>query len=359
MPDQLLKECESLGLFTTRMPRFKQLFFYNFAEGEIWRCMGQATTSSSSRRAAEAYLRSGVRLESTCGISDAWYRYVETHQNLFQDSTAEDTLVPRPKPSHPRPQLDNWQAGVMWNTFQWKQIHSRPRPTKKLPVRAVPLAPSSPLNRPADEALPQATQDKDGIFKHTRSKEAGFSLGLLDEEGSSEGGLADEEDGFEGYLMDEGDGLEGDFTDKEDCLGGGGTAAEVWEDGSAGSQESAVLAIKQESEFGDLGIEGWSMTSSFQSALCRTMDEAERVTFVVLDGFPPSPIPEQEPCLLEPLGPTCLASIFDGALTPVRAESLSEVAEDLVRGGAEEDRMEGIELSQPSQSQVHPGDPGA
>ena len=159
--------------------------------------------------------------------------------------------------------------------------------------------------------------------------------------------------------MDEGDGLEGDFTDKEDCLGGGGTAAEVWEDGSAGSQESAVLAIKQESEFGDLGIEGWSMTSSFQSALCRTMDEAERVTFVVLDGFPPSPIPEQEPRLLEPSGPTGLASIFDGALTPVRAESLSEVAEDLVRGGAEEDRMEGIELSQPSQSQVHPGDPGA
>lgn len=366
MPDQLLEECESLGLFTTRMPRFRQLFFYKFSQGEIWRCMGQATTSSSSRRAAETYLQSGIQLESVCGISDIWYWYVETHQNLFQDSTAEIALIPRPKPSHPRPHLDRWQADIMWNTFRWKKLHSRPRPTKKLPAQAVPLAASSPSNRPEHESSSQATQDMDGIFKHTRSKEVGFSFSSLREEGSSEGGSADEEDGSEGGLMDEGDGLEaglmneeggsGDnFMDDEDCLGGGDTAAEVWGDGSGGSQESAVLVIKQESEYGDLGIEAWSMTSSFQSALGRTVDEAERATFVVLDGFPPSPIPEHKPRLSELSGLTSLVSVFGEAVPVTHTKSLAEVAEDPAEGVAEEDQMEGIELSQSSQSQVCSG----
>ena len=72
-PAWFIEECEALGLFTVRMPAFAQVFFYKFTTGEISNQADQPTSSSSSKRAAEAYLISGIQLESTCGVSDVWY----------------------------------------------------------------------------------------------------------------------------------------------------------------------------------------------------------------------------------------------------------------------------------------------
>jgi len=39
-------KCDGLGLFQTRMPRFSQIFFYNFEEREVVQELGQLRTGS-------------------------------------------------------------------------------------------------------------------------------------------------------------------------------------------------------------------------------------------------------------------------------------------------------------------------
>ena len=78
------KECDRLGLFQTRMPRFSQVFFYDFEGQEVAQESGQSRNGRVvSCRAAEAYIKSSVQLESSCGISDMWYRYVELNAGKF------------------------------------------------------------------------------------------------------------------------------------------------------------------------------------------------------------------------------------------------------------------------------------
>lgn len=73
-PSWFIEECEALGLFRTKMPRFPQLFFYDFSEEEVCRKEGQCQDgASASRRAGTTYLESNIRLESKCGISEVWY----------------------------------------------------------------------------------------------------------------------------------------------------------------------------------------------------------------------------------------------------------------------------------------------
>ena len=36
-----------------------------------------------SRHAAEAYIKTGIQLESSCGISNVWYQYVELNTAKF------------------------------------------------------------------------------------------------------------------------------------------------------------------------------------------------------------------------------------------------------------------------------------
>lgn len=95
-----------------------------------------------SRRAAEAYARSEARLESSCGISDVWYNYVESNFHLFIPQTHPATpsgpdgslnlpVVPQTSrpPIHPRPHPQEMKE--IEALFSWHKAHTRPRPTKK------------------------------------------------------------------------------------------------------------------------------------------------------------------------------------------------------------------------------------
>ena len=152
MPDSFIKDCKSLGLFKTRMPRFRQLFFYNFHRHEFVLNMGQGICSTSSARAAKAYLRSGVQLGSKCGLSDVWYHYVETYRHLFEDPEEGSPLVP--DFDHPHPRLHPDDAPAIYHLFEWLEKHSRPRPTKKRPV-PTPLVSASRGQTYKDELYQQ------------------------------------------------------------------------------------------------------------------------------------------------------------------------------------------------------------
>ena len=86
MPTLLYQECTGLGLFTTRMPRFSQLFFYHFNREQLALGLGQYVSIHNSNffRSGRAYLKSGHRLESKCGLSVVWYDYVEARQDDFE-----------------------------------------------------------------------------------------------------------------------------------------------------------------------------------------------------------------------------------------------------------------------------------
>lgn len=146
---QFKEECELLGLFQARLPGFSQLFFHSFTEQEVeWKQAQSEAGGVVSRRAAEAYLRSRVRLQSSCGISDLWYNYVESNATLFhQPKTSSPPTFPSGSngppglpavsfPSSPslHPRLDNQQMQEVQRLFAWDTLHSRPRPIKK-PIR--------------------------------------------------------------------------------------------------------------------------------------------------------------------------------------------------------------------------------
>jgi hypothetical protein len=111
------------------MPRFSQVFFHSFDRREVENGLGQSRTGGVvSRRAAEAYVQSGARLESLCGISDVWYHYVELNAKRFtQPNFASARFSPRPS-IHPGPTQE--QMETMGNLFNWGRLHSRPRPTR-------------------------------------------------------------------------------------------------------------------------------------------------------------------------------------------------------------------------------------
>jgi len=124
------KECERLGLFRTRMPGFSQVFFYNFDSLEFKEGSGQSRMGSVvSRLAGEAYVQSGVWLESSCGISDVWYQYVESNTGQFTKQGRQTIDFSASLPVYPR--ADGKELKAMGSLFNWKKMHSRPRPTKR------------------------------------------------------------------------------------------------------------------------------------------------------------------------------------------------------------------------------------
>lgn len=119
-----MEECHALGLFQTRLPRFSQLFFHNFSQSEEALRFGQSLTHSVSRRAAISYLKSGVRLESKCGISDVWFEYVEAHRGIFESLDPPSSFTPPPPGPHPR--LEPTHALPLSDTFPWLDQHTNP-----------------------------------------------------------------------------------------------------------------------------------------------------------------------------------------------------------------------------------------
>ena len=125
-----IRECERLGLFQTRMPRFSQVFFHNFNSRGFKEGSGQSRMGSIvSRLAGEAYVLSGARLESLCGISDVWYRYVESNAGQFKKQGRQTIDFSASLPIYLH--ADGKDLDEMEGLFDWEKWHSRPRPTKR------------------------------------------------------------------------------------------------------------------------------------------------------------------------------------------------------------------------------------
>ena len=320
-PAWLIEECEGLGLFTTRMPRFLQLFFYNFSDWEILIELGQPTSSSSSRRAAEAYLLSGNRPQSACGISNVWYHYVENNQDLYSRGTTQPLPIHQ-QPSHPRPHSDRYHEMYLWSILEWAKMHSRPQPRKKRPIRdksSSILVSSSPNRSFISDIDPDdfssgvmsgtptpPLQKMEEISEYTDIEESGLGGGFLDEEIEEMGG--------------------------QDVAEGSGAGMQV-----VGSMVREVKVESPEYRFDDDYLE----TTSFNEALGRSLDEMENLDAVADAVVPTSVSAERElHC-----GPTFVFPA-DGSnrATP------GTQAEDPTVG----DQMDGIELSQ--EDQAHTSD---
>lgn len=113
--DSLVRECDELGLFQARIPRFSQLFFYNFSQEEEATGLGQPFPSPVSIRAGRSYLRSGRSLQSKCGVSDVWFHYVENNPHLFK---SPGELPSSPKPVLAEPQVNPSHLPAMYKIFQ-------------------------------------------------------------------------------------------------------------------------------------------------------------------------------------------------------------------------------------------------
>ena len=337
-PAWFIEECESLGLFTTRMPRFLQLFFYKFSDWEILIELGQPTTSSSSRRAAEAYLLSGNRPQSACGISDVWYHYVENNQDLYNHGMTQPLPIHQ-QPPHPRPHSDRHHERYLWSILEWAKMHSRPQPRKKKPIRdkssSIPVS-SSPGGGFISDIDPDdfssgvmsgtptpPLQKTEEIPEYTDIGENGLGGGFLDEEIEEMGGQ-DVAEGGGGFLDEEIEEMWG-----QDVAEGGGAGMQV--------VGSMVKVESPEYRFED----DYPETTSFNEALGRSLDEMESLHAVADAVVPTSVSAERElhrsPVLMSP------ADSSNRATAGMQAE-------DPTVG----DQMDGIEMSQ--EDQAHTSD---
>lgn len=118
-PSWFVEECNALGLFRTRTPRFSQLFFYDFSEEEVLQKQGQPEDGAKvSRRAATAYLSSRVRLESKSGLSDVWYWCLERGSGNPRRSLEGYGKLTH---SHPRLHCDHMELFI--NRLRWRKGH--------------------------------------------------------------------------------------------------------------------------------------------------------------------------------------------------------------------------------------------
>jgi hypothetical protein len=183
LPDWLFDECERLGLFRTRMPRFTQLFFYDFTREEQSNQVGQFSATRSAKRAASAYLCSGKRLESTCGISEIWYEYVEDNRCLFEKKREGHTV--KQEPRYPYDRIDRFCKENLLRDLEWQQMHSRPEPTPKACIlRYFKRLPKNRMDRPTKDASPATSS-------HAESAE--------DVEGAGDAGGAEEAEEAEDF----------------------------------------------------------------------------------------------------------------------------------------------------------------
>lgn len=169
LPRKFKDECERLGLFQTKMPRFSQLFFHEFSDAETFTRSGQTTAPGSATpiRAARAYLKSRKRLESSCGISDIWYRYVELNAGIFVENPPKPSDFPSLASAYHR--LDEDQIRTKERMFGWEAFRFLRSETPKktpaegtLPGSTILVPSSSPLARAAAHTIPQAKRDLTG-----------------------------------------------------------------------------------------------------------------------------------------------------------------------------------------------------
>lgn len=309
-------ECDGLGLFATRIPRFTQLFFYEFTEDEIFELEGQPEGGLTSWRAARAYLdSSGIRLESTCGISEVWYRYLENHEQLFgfDPSTppSEQELDP------PHPYVKTIHLRSMWEALEWETQH-------KALLKEGYATIGSQDGQPIDGATAgpsAASQQAEEISEYTEKN------------GSREGSPLEESEEAGGNVAEHIDSQEERRDEARGDPEGDGTEGQT------------VAGIVKEDSY-DFG---WEMTASFSKALGKGMDEIERVSevpYAATGAFVPSSIPEERELYLDPTSVNPTHGLD-------RADPVVEDPMEVAGSGAEEveqeDRMEGVEASQQSE----------
>ncbi|KAF9778846.1 hypothetical protein BJ322DRAFT_1024725 [Thelephora terrestris] len=289
--------------FFTRLPRFTQLFFHDFEEHELTLSSGQSLTSTSSQRAARAYLLSGIRLESKCGLSDAWYSYVEAHSFLFQEigrTPLKRSLV------HPYPVLSPEDAATVYKSFTWEKQHKRPKPARLAPLPAgarvtpQPFAVRSALLPPAVISKPRSSKAQERGSKPTSHKE-GDSTGKEEPAARKEGRSA-----------------------RKEQLSGEEPAVYT----------SSVKVKKEEEEMTDLEFGSWPTNPSFNKELFRAIDDLEHGPGADELEYVPSTMPEEEELVLPSHMVTGTVDIVDH---PLKMEVLTEGVP-----------MEGVELSQPT-----------
>jgi hypothetical protein len=133
-PALFLKECETLGLFKTKMPLFPQLFFHEFSETEVHQKQGQSALGPTvSHRAGMTYIGSPIRLESKSGMSDVWYWYLERNSRSFSQGSTSSIQSPR----LPRPHLNPIHIEPFVIALGWREAHHQLHLRKKT-VESVP-----------------------------------------------------------------------------------------------------------------------------------------------------------------------------------------------------------------------------
>ena len=143
------------------------MFFYEFDDKEITAEVGQSMELKSPApvRAARAYLQSGRRFQSACGISDIWYHHVESNAGKFMEDPPPLPDLPPSPSAYPRPDEDQIRAREPM--FEWQAFH-KPTKTSKIPARStlaatrVLVPSSSPLARVVGHNVTQAKGDSVG-----------------------------------------------------------------------------------------------------------------------------------------------------------------------------------------------------
>lgn len=353
-PGWLLRECEDLGLFTARMPRFSQLFFYQFSELEEANCLGQPLSSPPCQRAAEAFLRSRVRLESTCGVSNVWYSFLGTYQaeqrQTSPPSTPHSSLAPSSSlegsSTHPRPFLQSIDAAWMSIVFQWTPPYIRPLPKKKPPTKSLSLILSQPTSQSISEsdqtghstdyiqaASPASPGESvDGIGYYADEEDDQDQSSIEEDVGEAAGEAAE----HDALLVETGGWIKGESVDHTLAIAGDAVQEDDWMDSKteAGFDDEFGDGFQDDDTY-DFGSDLWPRTSSFNALLSVAVDEAQdgmgrvpELPYTITDAFVPSSVPEERELVFNP--------------SPTKAVKVAGVEET----GAE-DEMEGVEASQP------------
>jgi hypothetical protein len=286
------------------LPGFSQLFFYDFSEPEVEQRQGQSGTGGVvSRRAAKAYILSGVRLESSSGISDVWYSYVEHNAHLFRESKHSTTpssvaissgpngplnlpTFPLPPSLSPHPRPDIQEMETFQSSFNWYKIHSRPRPTKK--VRSVAQPPATNTEgHGEDSTIPTNTNTP---FSKASAHHSLCVVGVVDRERKADGILQPVE-----------------IEDEE----------QVGEGQAETGEEVGVEGAGEQDDTGEFSFEEWPVTASFSNALDTAMDEL----------LVKPPVPEVPQSQVYPGLSTTTNTVLDGGSRSTSKSDLEGVTE--------------------------------
>jgi len=249
-----------------------------------------------SRRAAEAYIKTGVRLESSCGISDVWYRYVELNSAKFGGGDSGVLGFSSFTSTNLSPNEE--QMELVGKPFDWKRLHSRPLPTKIRRVVETSGAESKTY-------VKKETGTGDGVLGFSYDMATGNRDGGANAEGAVSEcliqagngliiGLKQKADGSEAMVQATGGVNVVNMDVLKPEVGGMGLSIEVKGGGNEKEVRKKPGNVTEERAGGRLGSEGegeksdssefffedWPKTASFEKEVGNVMSEVDRKSLV-------------------------------------------------------------------------------